>query len=265
MTSNILVPVFTGQLQYQATLLCNARDLHAFLGVGRDFSNWIKSRIEEYGFIDGEDYILTVAKTGERQNVRRTDYHLTLNMAKELGMVERNDKGRQIRRYFIACEQAMTQPASPPPPPKNQIKTRDDLSFTKRDEEGRLINWSLSHDKGDLWGETYALGQRFMDEIAELAMHNEREAYLAIQFALSGQEFRHGAETHFSNSGWGQECGFVEAIARAAIDGLRRRSEGGIPFDPEKKARQGRKSLPRQKNIALPCQPANTPASLALH
>lgn len=35
---------------------CNARDLHAFLEVGRDFTSWIKARIEKYQFVDGEDF-----------------------------------------------------------------------------------------------------------------------------------------------------------------------------------------------------------------
>ena len=42
----------------------NARDLHAFLGVKRDFTSWIKGRISQYGFVEGVDYLLT--KTGEQ-------------------------------------------------------------------------------------------------------------------------------------------------------------------------------------------------------
>lgn len=82
----------------------NARDLHEFLEVGRDFSNWIKDRIESFKFVENLDYVLTVAKIGERKNVKVTEYHLTLSMAKELSMVERNEKGKQARQYFIECE-----------------------------------------------------------------------------------------------------------------------------------------------------------------
>lgn len=82
----------------------NARELHEFLEVGRDFSNWIKDRIEKYGFEEGIDYVLTLAKTGERNNVVKHEYHLTLDMAKELSMVENNDKGRAARKYFIRVE-----------------------------------------------------------------------------------------------------------------------------------------------------------------
>lgn len=97
-----LIPVFTGELDGRPQQLCDARDLHTFLDVGRDFSNWIKARIEQYGFVEGEDFSPILAKsTGGRP---ATEYHLSLDTAKELAMVENNDQGRQVRRYFIAME-----------------------------------------------------------------------------------------------------------------------------------------------------------------
>lgn len=85
----------------------DARDLHAALGVRRDFSNWIKDRISKYGFVKNLDYEV-LAKIGELENQKvRIDYVLTLGMAKELAMVQNNDKGREIRKYFIKCEQAL--------------------------------------------------------------------------------------------------------------------------------------------------------------
>lgn len=109
MTSQ-LIPVFNGTIANETTLLCNARDLHAFLEVGKDFSTWIRIRISEYEFTENQDFIL-LPKTGEQRKGRgghnRKDYHLTLDTAKELAMVERNEKGRQIRRYFIECEKKL--------------------------------------------------------------------------------------------------------------------------------------------------------------
>lgn len=110
----------------------------------------------------------------------------------------------------------------------NPIMTHDDLSFTKRDDAGRLINWHVPHDKTDDWGEKYAMGQGFIAEIAELAESDELEAYNAIKYALSGGDFRRGD---------GEECGFAEAIARAVIDGLRRRNSGQESFSPDKTPR----------------------------
>jgi phage anti-repressor protein len=83
----------------------NARELHGFLKVGRDFSNWIKARIEKYGFLENEDYVV-FAGSGENPQAGRptTDYHISIDMAKELSMVENNDQGREARQYFIRCE-----------------------------------------------------------------------------------------------------------------------------------------------------------------
>lgn len=104
MTTTALVPVFAGTLAGQPTQLCNARDLHATLGVGKDFSTWIKDRIEQYGFSAGDDYPPVSGKIPGKRGQPRTDYHLTLDMAKELAMVENNERGRQVRRYFIQIE-----------------------------------------------------------------------------------------------------------------------------------------------------------------
>lgn len=100
-----LIPVFNGELDGRQQQLCDARDLHQFLAVGRDFSNWIKSRIEQYGFVEGEDYSPVLANRSDGLPGKpRSEYHLTLDTAKELAMVENNDQGRQVRRYFIAME-----------------------------------------------------------------------------------------------------------------------------------------------------------------
>lgn len=81
-----LVPVFTGQITEESTQLCNARDLHAHLKVGRDFSNWIKGRIDEFSFVEGVDFFVFDSPIPANQKKRRggdrrsIDYHLTLDM-----------------------------------------------------------------------------------------------------------------------------------------------------------------------------------------
>lgn len=110
MAAQELIPVFTGELIEQTTQYCNARDLHASLKVGRDFSTWVSGRIEEYSFVEGVDFVvfqnLSSPKSGSSKARRQTmiDYHLTMDMAKELAMLENNEVGRQVRRYFIQCE-----------------------------------------------------------------------------------------------------------------------------------------------------------------
>lgn len=85
----------------------NAKDLHTQLQVGRDFTTWIKGRINRYGFKENEDYILTLTKTGERKNVVQHEYNLTLDMAKELCMIENSELGQLARKYFILMEKAV--------------------------------------------------------------------------------------------------------------------------------------------------------------
>lgn len=106
MADQALIPVFTGELIEQTTQYCNARDLHASLQVGRDFSSWIKDRIEQYGFIEGQDFNVCSPNLASKRRggQNRTDYNLTLDMAKELAMIENNEVGRAVRRYFIQCE-----------------------------------------------------------------------------------------------------------------------------------------------------------------
>lgn len=96
----------------------NARDLHAFLGVGKDFSTWIKDQIETFGFIEHTDFevLETTPQIGGVGNRGlKKEYIITLDMGKELAMVSRSEKGRQVRRYFIECEKLLRSGGEPLP------------------------------------------------------------------------------------------------------------------------------------------------------
>ncbi|EHV6715608.1 antA/AntB antirepressor family protein [Campylobacter coli] len=82
----------------------NAREIFYYLNSLQDYSNWIKNRISHYDFIENQDYIIELVYTKGRP---RKEYYVTLDMAKELCMVENNEKGRQARRYFIECEKRL--------------------------------------------------------------------------------------------------------------------------------------------------------------
>lgn len=81
---------------------CNARDLHAFLKVKARFNDWIRNRVEDFGFQENQDFITLTRLLVS--GGKRKDYYLSLDMAKELAMVERNAKGKEARLYFIDCE-----------------------------------------------------------------------------------------------------------------------------------------------------------------
>lgn len=91
-----------------------ARDLYDFLEVATDYSHWFP-RMCEYGFTENIDFNSVkndrVQKEGERIVTRQvTDHQLTIEMAKEICMLQRNEKGRQARQYFINLEKAWNTP-----------------------------------------------------------------------------------------------------------------------------------------------------------
>ncbi|AXW85759.1 antA/AntB antirepressor family protein [Lonsdalea britannica] len=119
-----IVPVISGQIGGRETNIVSAKALHKTLGVGRDYSTWLSDRIKDYGFELGVDYVVFDSPTLRNQSTensqsasgwktkrggdrRSKDTGLSLGMAKELAMVERNEHGRAVRRYFIQCEEAL--------------------------------------------------------------------------------------------------------------------------------------------------------------
>lgn len=105
----------------------NARELHAFLGVGKVFAAWIRERIEQYEFEEGKDFTISsdlcFPESESKKRVGRgghniKEYHITLDMAKELSMVERTHHGKLARRYFIECERRLMETPQLPRKPE---------------------------------------------------------------------------------------------------------------------------------------------------
>ena len=108
-----LIPVIDEFIGEEEQPCVDARTLHQWLKNGDRFSTWIKSRIKTYGFIENEDFVClsviseTQRANGQKGKAKQTDYLLTLDVAKELSMVENNEQGRAARRYFINCEKVV--------------------------------------------------------------------------------------------------------------------------------------------------------------
>ncbi|MHC1792135.1 antA/AntB antirepressor family protein [Solidesulfovibrio sp.] len=106
-----LVPVVANLIGESEVPTVNARELHGFLKVKTAFKDWIARRIEEYEFEEGKDFCSILGKsTGGRPT---KDFHLTLDTAKEISMVEKTPEGRMARRYFIECERRVFASARP--------------------------------------------------------------------------------------------------------------------------------------------------------
>lgn len=97
-----IIPVAQTHVGGELIKTCNARDLHAFLEVKARFNDWIANRIDSFGFVENQDFVALTKNLVSGGKAK--DYFITLDMAKELAMVERNEKGKQARRYFIECE-----------------------------------------------------------------------------------------------------------------------------------------------------------------
>ncbi|MCM1165313.1 MAG: phage antirepressor KilAC domain-containing protein [Lachnospiraceae bacterium] len=90
----------------------SGRELHKALEVGTRYNDWFK-RMCEYGFTENKDYILKneyVSSDKRDRSYEQTDHNLTIPMAKEICMLQHNDKGKQFRHYFISVEEAWNSP-----------------------------------------------------------------------------------------------------------------------------------------------------------
>lgn len=98
-------PFVEFDLNGEVQLGVNARDLHVMLEVKAEFSHWIKRRISQCKFEENFDYVVFVKKDENLKGGRpTTEYLISVDMTKHLGMMERNDKGHEIRKYYIEQE-----------------------------------------------------------------------------------------------------------------------------------------------------------------
>lgn len=97
------------KVNYEADrITVSARELHEFLELTERFSSWF-NRMKQYGFVENQDYLgRKVFNTLARQELQ--DYEITLDMAKEISMLQRNEKGKQARQYFIEVEKQWNSP-----------------------------------------------------------------------------------------------------------------------------------------------------------
>lgn len=110
-TIKALLQVKQEELNDQIVQTVDAESLHEFLEVKTPFHKWIKKRITEYDLRLELDFWTFLSESNGRP---KTTYHLKIDTAKELSMVERGEKGKQARKYFIACEKKLKEKPSQP-------------------------------------------------------------------------------------------------------------------------------------------------------
>lgn len=96
--ANEMLPVYENEFGEK---FVDARELHGKLMIATRFNDWISRMIDSYGFVENEDFYSYLSKTSGRPS---KEYWLTLDTAKEIAMVQNNEMGRAIRKYFIEVE-----------------------------------------------------------------------------------------------------------------------------------------------------------------
>ena len=175
---SISLPITSGTIGNLTQLTVDARALHEVLEVKRDFSNWIKARIAKYDFVEGEDYEKSsmIPSSPKMANGIKTaiEYRLSVNMGKELAMVENNERGKLVRRYFIECERRLMETPAPALPPLSTVESRRTLNTLVR----QWANLSgLSYP--DCWAEVHIAFD--IDAVADLPAALVKEAEVWVQ------------------------------------------------------------------------------------
>lgn len=122
--------------QNDGSVAVDGRDLHDFLEVDTQYTKWI-DRMIEYGFTENVDFTSFSQKSLKPSGGRpQVNHALTLDMAKELSMIQRTDRGKQARQYFIAMEKRAKAKQQLPQTPEEKIM----LLLQNANEDNKKIN-----------------------------------------------------------------------------------------------------------------------------
>ncbi|HHD0750114.1 TPA: antA/AntB antirepressor family protein [Campylobacter coli] len=161
--------------ELQGAFPANVENLFCYLEVNSKFADWIKNRINQYDFIENQDYIIKEVFTGRRP---RKEYYVTLDMAKELCMVENNEKGRQARRYFIECEKRL----------KNLEQKQTQARFKSLSDENLRLNSLNHHQKIGYKSQLAQQKEKYENKIKALKYDLEHKKELTFKRKLSKEE-----------------------------------------------------------------------------
>ena len=140
-----LIPINKADFNGAEINSVNARELHEVLESKQDFSTWIKRRLEETDAVENVDFICFHKKM-EANNATMIEYILSTDIAKEIAMLERNEVGKKVRRYFIEFEKAHKQNFIPQDLPTalrayaNEVEQKE-LALKQRDQALATKAW----------------------------------------------------------------------------------------------------------------------------
>ena len=163
--------------------LVDARELHRRLKVQTSFNHWFNRRVSEYNFDENKDYFTEnqlLDKNDKKYPHRpRTEYFLTIDMAKEIAMVERTEVGKEIRNYFIEMEKIARKSLIKMPPSLN-VYGKEALPY---------IEWLLLHQYSVTSGQYHRRIRKYPQHFHRTA---EGKWYINREFAEALLQLRNG-------------------------------------------------------------------------
>lgn len=102
---NVNIPIAQREIVGELVQTFDGRNLHADLGVGKDYTNWVKAQIKRARLVENKDYVVFAQKGVNPGGGRPTaEYHFTLEAGKHIAMMSGTERGSEVREYFLACE-----------------------------------------------------------------------------------------------------------------------------------------------------------------
>lgn len=202
----------------------DARLLHVALGSGTRFSDWIARRLADTLASEGEDFYSELSKTPETGRPA-TQYHLSVDLAKEVAMLDRTERGKAIRRYFIAAERVLREggpaPVLQPVLPTDPIEllelslqgirqTRQEvqsLRVTTAAIEARLDNTPIS-----MFPEQEAVIYSLCQELGSVIPGGWRAAYRAFKAEFGHAGVPMAKYTSLPTSRFEEACGWLRGL-----------------------------------------------------
>ena len=168
------------------------RELYDYLEINTDFSTWCK-RMFEYGFTENVDYSSNLGKSnGGRPSI---DYALSIDAAKEISMIQRSDKGKQARLYFIEIEKKFLSQLSGIPTSFGEaliLAGQVQLKLEAAEKENKIVNLALEKANSKINLLSHSNHYYTSSEIAKelelrsaIALNKELEAR-KIQYKVNG-------------------------------------------------------------------------------